>query len=69
MDVHNVEIQPGAGKKQLEQQAHLLISGIDGNYTVLKMASGEIRKIDSRSLATIGFYLIQIKKYKIGGSW
>ncbi len=55
MDVHNVEIQPGAGGKIARAAGSSVnISGIDGNYTVLKMASGEIRKIDSRSLATIG---------------
>ena len=30
------------------------ISGLDGNYSLIKLASGEVRKIDSRSLATIG---------------
>ena len=30
------------------------ISGIDGNYSLIKMVSGEVRKIDSRSMATIG---------------
>ena len=27
---------------------------IDGNYSIIKMTSGEVRKIDSRALATIG---------------
>ena len=55
MDVHNVEIQPGAGGKIARAAGSSVnISGIDGNYTILKMSSGEIRKIDSRSLATIG---------------
>jgi len=55
MDVHNVEIQPGAGGKIARAAGSSVnISGVDGNYTILKMSSGEIRKIDSRSLATIG---------------
>ena len=33
---------------------HQSISGLDGNYSLIKLASGEVRKIDSRSLATIG---------------
>ena len=28
--------------------------GEDGNYSLIKLASGEVRKIDSRALATIG---------------
>ena len=55
MDVHNVEIQPGGGGKIARAAGSSVnISGIDGNYTIIKMVSGEIRKIDSRSMATIG---------------
>ena len=32
----------------------MTISGLDGNYSLIKLASGEVRKIDSRALATIG---------------
>ena len=54
-EVHNVELQPGAGGKIARSAGtSVTISGIDGNYTVIKMASGEVRKIDSRSMATIG---------------
>ena len=55
IDIHNVEIQPGAGGKIARAAgAHVTISGSDGNYSIIKMTSGEIRKIDSRCLATIG---------------
>ena len=55
MDIHNVELQPGAGGKVARSAgSSVSISGIDGNYSIIKMASGEVRKIDSRSLATIG---------------
>ena len=54
-EVHNVELQPGAGGKIARSAgASVTISGIDGNYTIIKMSSGEVRKIDSRSMATIG---------------
>ena len=49
IDIHNVELNPGGGGK-IARSA----SGIDGNYSIIKMTSGEVRKIDSRSLATIG---------------
>ena len=55
IDIHNVELQPGGGGKIARAAgASVTISGIDGNYSIIKMTSGEVRKIDSRSMATIG---------------
>ena len=55
INIHNVEIQPGAGGKIARAAgSSVTISGIDGNYSIIKMTSGEVRKIDSRALATIG---------------
>jgi large subunit ribosomal protein L2 len=55
IDIHNVEIQPGAGGKIARAAGtSVTISGIDGSYSIIKMLSGEVRRIDSRSLATIG---------------
>ncbi len=54
-NVHNVEIQPGAGGKIARSAGTSVVTmGTDGNYTLIKMTSGEIRKIDSRAMATIG---------------
>ena len=68
MDIHNVEIQPGSGGKIARAAgSSVRISGIDGNYSIIKMVSGEIRKIDSRSMATIGVLSNPDKKnIKIG---
>ena len=55
INIHNVEIQPGGGGKIARAAgSSVTISGLDGNYSLIKLASGEVRKIDSRSLATIG---------------
>jgi large subunit ribosomal protein L2 len=55
INIHNVEIQPGGGGKIARSAGTCVtISGVDGNYSLIKLASGEVRKIDSRSLATIG---------------
>ena len=55
INIHNIELQPGAGGKIARAAgAHVTISGTDGNYSIIKMTSGEVRKIDSRCLATIG---------------
>ena len=54
-NIHNVELQPGGGGKIARSAgASVTISGTDGNYSLIKMISGEVRKIDSRSMATIG---------------
>ena len=70
MDIHNVEIQPGSGGKIARAAgSSVTISGIDGNYSIIKMVSGEIRKIDSRSMATIGVLSNPDKKnIKIGNA-
>ena len=55
INIHNVEIQPGAGGKIARAAGtSVTISGIDGNYSTIKMTSGEVRRIDSRAMATIG---------------
>ena len=55
VNIHNVELKPGAGGKIARSAGtSVTISGLDGNYSLIKMTSGEVRKIDSRSMATIG---------------
>tara|TARA_B100000427_G_scaffold172834_1_gene143676 strand:- start:814 stop:1647 length:834 start_codon:yes stop_codon:yes gene_type:complete len=55
INIHNVEIHPGGGGKIARSAGtSVTISGIDGNYSIIKMTSGEVRRIDSRSKATIG---------------
>ena len=53
--IHNIELVPNTGGKIARSAGtSVTISGLDGNYSLIKMISGEVRKIDSRSLATIG---------------
>ena len=55
INIHNVELKPGAGGKIARSAGtSVSISGLDGNYSLVKMTSGEVRKIDSRCMATIG---------------
>ena len=55
MQIHNVEIIPAGGGKIARSAGNsVTISGTDGKYSIIRMSSGEIRKIDSRSRATIG---------------
>ncbi|NQW07933.1 MAG: 50S ribosomal protein L2 [Candidatus Pelagibacter sp.] len=55
INIHNVELNPGGGGKIARSAGtSVTISGVDGNYSLIKMISGEVRKIDSRCMATIG---------------
>ncbi len=54
-DIHNIELSAnGGGKLARSAGSSAQISGIDDNYCVIKLASGEIRKIISTARATIG---------------
>jgi len=54
-DIHNIELSPGGGGKLVRSAgATAEITGIDENYSIIKLKSGEIRKVISTSRATIG---------------
>ena len=54
-DIHNIELSAnGGGKLARSAGSSAQISGLDDNYCVVKLASGEIRKIISTARATIG---------------
>ena len=53
--IHNVEMKPGGGAKIARAAgSSVQITGSDGEYSLIKLVSGEIRKIISRAKATIG---------------
>ena len=53
--IHNVEMKPGGGAKIARAAgSSVQITGSVGEYSIIKLASGEIRKIISRAKATIG---------------
>jgi len=68
INVHNVELQPGGGGKIARAAGtSVTISGVDGGYSLIKMSSGEVRKINSKCMATIGVLSNQDQKnIKIG---
>ena len=54
-DIHNIELAPNSGGKLARSAgSSAQISGIDQNYCVIKLASGEIRKVINTARATIG---------------
>jgi len=53
--IHNVEMKPGGGAKIARSAgSSVQVTGSDGIYSIVKLASGEIRKIISSAKATIG---------------
>ena len=54
-DIHNVELYPNGGAKLARSAgSSAQISGSDDNYCIVKLGSGEIRKIINSARATIG---------------
>jgi len=54
-DIHNIELQPNSGGKMARSAgSSAQISGTDENYSIIKLTSGEIRKVISSARATIG---------------
>ena len=53
--LHNVELVPGNGAKLARSAgSSVTLSGYDGDYAILKLSSGESRKVSSSCSATIG---------------
>lgn len=53
--IHNIELVPGAGGKIARSAGQLaVLSNREGKYALIKMPSGEIRKINSECFCTIG---------------
>ena len=53
--IHCVELKPGAGAKFIRSAgASATLSGFEGKYAILRMRSGETRKVLSSCRATIG---------------
>ena len=54
-DIHNIELQPNGGAKIARSAgSSAQIAGTDANYIIVKLKSGEIRKIINTARATIG---------------
>jgi|TARA_Y100000310_G_scaffold229715_1_gene232146 large subunit ribosomal protein L2 len=54
-DIHNIELSPNGGGKLIRSAgSSAQISGTDENYCIIKLNSGEIRKIINTARATIG---------------
>tara|TARA_B000000460_G_scaffold244214_1_gene214052 strand:- start:71 stop:901 length:831 start_codon:yes stop_codon:yes gene_type:complete len=54
-NIHNIELAPnGGGKLVRSAGSSAQISGVDANYCIIKLNSGEIRKVINTARATIG---------------
>ena len=53
--VHNVELIPGNGGKLARSAgSSVTLSGYDDDYAIIRLSSGESRKVKSNCIATIG---------------
>lgn len=53
--VHNVELQPGRGGQMVRSAGSFAsIAGRDGSYILIKLPSGELRKVHENCRATVG---------------
>src|SRR5690625_482095 len=53
--VHNIELKPGAGGKLVRSAgAEAQVLGREGKYTLVRLASGEVRKVLATCRATVG---------------
>ena len=53
--IHNVELIPGNGGKLARSAgSSITLSGYDGDYAILKLSSGETRKVNSTCTGTVG---------------
>ena len=63
--IHNVELIPGNGAKLARSAgSSVTLSGYDGDYAILKLSSGETRKVSSSCIATIGIVSNPDQKHK-----
>ena len=54
-NIHNIELRPGKGGQLVRSAgASAQVLGFDGSYTLVRLQSGEVRKILSTCRATIG---------------
>ena len=67
-NIHNIEITPGGGAKFVRSAGtSAQISGNDGIYSIIKLSSGEVRKVISAAKATVGTVSnLDQKNIKIG---
>ena len=53
--IHNIELSAGGGGKLVRSAgSSAVIAGMDENYCVIKLKSGEVRKVINTARATIG---------------
>jgi large subunit ribosomal protein L2 len=53
--IHNIELTPNAGGKMARSAgSSATLTGFDGDHAIIRLGSGETRKISSKCMATLG---------------
>jgi len=66
--IHNLEIRPGKGGQLVKSAGGMAtVQGKEGNWVLVKLPSGEVRKFDKNAYASIGqIGRIEAKTERIG---
>ncbi len=66
--IHNIEVRPGSGGKIARSAGvSCQLMAKEGNYALLKMPSGELRKVHIKCYATVGIVGNEDHKNEISG--
>src|SRR5699024_12583953 len=66
--IHNIELKPGKGGQLVRSAgASAQVLSADGDYTLVRLQSGEVRKILSSCRATIG--TVRSEERRVGKEW
>ena len=53
--IHNIELVPNSGGKMARSAgSSATLTGFDGNHAIIRLGSGETRKVSSKCMATLG---------------
>jgi large subunit ribosomal protein L2 len=53
--IHNIELAPNTGGKMARSAgSSATLTGFDGDYAIIRLGSGETRKVSSKCMATLG---------------
>lgn len=64
--VHNIEIRPGKGGQVVRSSgAYAVVQGKENGLVLIKLPSGEIKKFDERSYATVG-QVVKVEQERLG---
>src|SRR3972149_8965878 len=68
--IHNLEVRPGKGGQMVKSAGSVAtVQGKEGNFVLIKLHSGEVRRFNAKAYATVGQVgRIEAKTEKVGSA-